>query len=142
MTVTSISAASTTSTVSQQIEALAHGWDNYFCPPYEVKLWPELARMDRISKYLLHAGKTILINILPAAITLQLFVYFNAVDWTNLALDAWLALEVGPCRPLTRLLDRVAPYPQEDVSEVLTETTQVVASGKLDFGRQGTWQSA
>ena len=115
MTATSTSADNTTITMSEQIEALSHKWDHYFCPPYGTQLWPGLAKINRISQRLVRASRAILINVLPAVIPLQVLIYFDAVDWTNLALDALLVLEIGPCRLLTRLLDRVAPYPCEEI---------------------------
>ena len=116
MTATSTSAARTPRTVREEIEAFEHRWDHYFVPPYEVKFWPGLVKMDWVSQRLVRVSRAILINVLPAVIPLQVLIYFDVVDWTNLALDALLVLEIGPCRILTRLLNRVAPYPREEIS--------------------------
>lgn len=115
MTATSTSTDNATSTVSEQIEAFSHKWDHYFYPPYGTQLWPGLAKINRISEGLLRVGKTIIINVLPAAIPLQVLIYFEALNWTNIVLDALLVLEIGPCRILTRLVDKVAPYPCEEI---------------------------
>ncbi len=115
MMATWTSTANTTDTVSEQTKALSHMWDDYLYPPEVVKLWSDLARKDRIAERLLRIGKIILINVLPAAIPLQVLVYFDAVNWVSLALDVLLVLEIGPCRILTRLVDKVAPYPQESL---------------------------
>ena len=125
MTATSTSVVNTTNEVIEQVEALSHIWDDYFYPPCETSLWPSLGKMARISECLLHASKAILINVLPAAIPLQMLIYFDGLGWTTLALDALLVLEVGPCRILTRLVDSIAPYPDEGILEPLPETMQV-----------------
>ena len=114
MMATYTNTANATDTASEQIEALSHMWDNHLYPPEKVELWSGLARKDRAAERLLCTGKAILINVLPAVIPLQFLVYFDAVDWLPLALDALLVLEIGPCRILTRLVDKVAPYPQEN----------------------------
>ena len=119
----STNATATTRTVNEQIEMLSRFWANYYCDlPHEKKFWPGLVRMDWVSERLLRAGMAILINVLPAAIPLQILLYFKSVSWTVLVLDALLVLEIGPCRILTRLVDRVAPYPEEGVPEILPET--------------------
>ena len=118
-----VTPTSTSSTVSEQIEALSHVWDDYLYCPCEIRPWPSLARTDLVSTHLLYISKIVLINVLPAAIPLQVLIWLDAVTWINLTLNALLVLEIGPCRILTRLVDRVAPYPREIVFEVLPETT-------------------
>lgn len=130
MTATSTRTVNTANQVSEQVEALSRVWDDYLYPPTEMKPWLGLARIDQTSKRLLQASKAILINVLPAVIPLQILICSDALDWTNLALDALLVLEVGPCRILTRLVDRIAPYPQEGVSEILPETKQIAIASK------------